>query len=114
MMAKPVAGRSFLGTFGLVFLAIAALFVADTFLAKTDRAESLVAAARLFERGRVLMQRGENAEAIEPIKDAISVERGNRGYLQTLAQAQFASGNTADAESTLTELLQSDPTDGLA
>ena len=47
-MAKPFAGRSFLGTFGLVFLAIAVLFVADTFLAKTERAESLVEARRLF------------------------------------------------------------------
>ena len=113
-MAKPFAGRSFLGTFGLVFLAIAALFAADMFLAKTERAESLVEAARLFEQGRVLMQRGENAEAIERIKDAIAIERGNRDYLRTLAQAQFAAGKTADAESTLTELLQSDSTDGLA
>ena len=113
-MAKPFAGRSFLGTFALVFLAIAALFAADMFLAKTERAESQVEAARLFEQGRVLMQRGENAEAIERIKDAISIERGNRDYLRTLAQAQFAAGRTADAESTLTELLQSDSTDGLA
>ena len=103
-----------MGTFGLVFLAIAALFVTDTFLAKTERAESLVEARRLFEQGRVLMQRGENAEAIGRLKAAISIERGNRDYLQRLAQAELAAGKTADAESTLTELLQSDSTDGLA
>jgi tetratricopeptide (TPR) repeat protein len=97
----------------LVFLAIAALFVADTFLAKTERAESLVEARRLFEQGRVLMQRGENVEAIKRLKVAISIERGNRDYLQRLAQAQLAAGQTADAESTLMELLQSDSTDGL-
>ncbi len=51
-------------------------------------------AARLFEQGRVLMQRGENAEAIERIKDAIAIERGNRDYLRTLAQAQLAAGRT--------------------
>jgi len=113
-MASPFAGQSFLGTFGLVLLAIAALFVADTFLARTEQAESQVEAARLFEQGRILMQRGENAEAIERIKDGISIERGNRDYLRTLAQAQLAAGNTADAEGTLTELLQSDSTDGLA
>ncbi len=113
-MAKPIPGRSFLRTFGLVFLAIAALFVADMFLAKTERTEGLVEAARLFEQGRVLMHRGENAVAIQRIKDAISIEHGNRDYLRTLAQAQFAAGETADAESTLTELLQSDSTDGLA
>jgi tetratricopeptide (TPR) repeat protein len=113
-MVKPFAGRSFLGTFALVFLAIAALFAADLFLAKTERAESQVEAARLFGQGRVLMQRGENAEAIERIKDAMAIERGNRGYQSTLAQAQLAAGKTSDAESTLTELLQSDSTDGLA
>jgi len=112
-MAQPFGGRSFLGTFGLVFLAIAVLFAADTFLAQTERAESLVGAARLFEQGRVLMQRGENAEAIERIKDAISMERGNRDYRRALGQAQFAAGRTADAEATLTELLRSDSTDGL-
>ena len=98
----------------MVFLAIAALFVADMFLAKTERAESRVEAARLFEQGRVLMQRGKSAEAIERIEDAITIERGNRDYLRTLAQAQFAAGKTADAESTLAELLQSDSTDGPA
>ena len=113
-MAKPFAGRSFLGTFALVFLAIAALFAADMFLAKTERAESRVEAARLFGQGRILMQRGEHAEAIGRIKDALAIGRGNRDYLRTLAQAQFAAGKTADAESTLTELLQSDSTDGLA
>lgn len=113
-MAKPFAGPSFLGTFALVFLAIAALFAADLFLAKTERAERQVEAARLFGQGRILMQRGEHAEAIERINDAIAIERGNRDYLRTLAQAQFAAGRTADAESTLTELLQSDSTDGLA
>ncbi len=113
-MAKHLAGRSFLGTFGLVFLAIAAIFVVDTFLAKTERAEDRAAAARQFEQGRVLIERGRNAEAIERIEDAISIERGNRDYLRTLAQAELAAGKTADAEATLTDLLESDPTDGPA
>jgi tetratricopeptide (TPR) repeat protein len=113
-MAQSFAGRSFLGTFGLIFLAMAALFVADMFLAKTERAESLVQARRLFAQGRVLMQRGDNAEAIERIKDAISIARGNREYQRTLAMAQFAAGKNANAESTLAELLESDSTDGLA
>jgi tetratricopeptide (TPR) repeat protein len=113
-MAILFAGRSFLATFGLVFLAIAVLFAADTFLAKTDRVESAVEAARLFEQGRALMARGNNDEAIGRIKDAIVIERGNRGYRQALAQAQFDAGKTADAESTLAELLQRDPGDGLA
>ena len=113
-MAQPFAGRSFLGTFGLIFLAMAVLFVADMFLAKTERMESMVQARRLFAQGRALMQRGEKAEAIERIKNAISIARGNRDYQRTLAMAQFAAGKAADAESTLVELLQSDSTDGSA
>ena len=113
-MTNPRTGSSFLRTFGLTFLAIAALSVADTFLARTEQAETMVEAAREFKQGRVLMQKGENAEAIERIKDAIANARGNRDYRRLLAQAQFAAGRTADAETTLKELLQGDSTDGLA
>jgi len=113
-MTKPLAGPSFLGTFGLVFVAIAALFAVDMFLARLERKETHIEATHLFEQGRVLMQRGENAEAIERIKDAIAIERGNRDYQRTLAQAQLAAGSAAAAESTLTEFLQSDSTDGPA
>ena len=44
----------------------------------------------------------------------MSIERGNRDYQRTLAQAQFAAGKNADAESTLTDLLRTDSSDGLA
>ena len=113
-MTEPIRRSSLLETFGLTFLAIAALFAADTFLAKTERAETLVEAAHLFAQGRALMQRGENAKAIDRIKDAIANARGNRDYRRTLAEAELAAGRTADAESTLTDLLQSDSTDGRA
>jgi tetratricopeptide (TPR) repeat protein len=98
----------------LVFLAIAAIFAADTFLAETERAESRVGAARLFQQGQTLMQRGESAEAVARIKDAVSIERNNRDYLRALAQAQLTAGDTAGAEATLTGLLQTDSTDGFA
>jgi tetratricopeptide (TPR) repeat protein len=113
-MAAPSPARSFLGTISLVFLAIGAMFAIDMFLANTQRVESHVAAARLFRQGRDLMQLGRNAEAIEQIKGAIAIERGNRDYLRALAQAQLSAGHTAAAESTLADLLQSDSTDGLA
>jgi tetratricopeptide (TPR) repeat protein len=112
-MSAPFDGRPFLRTFALIFLAIVAIFALDTFLANTERAESTVEANRLFEQGRALMQAGKNAQAIDRIKDALAVERGNRGYLRTLAQAQFAAGKITDADATLTELLQNDSTDGL-
>jgi tetratricopeptide (TPR) repeat protein len=113
-MTMPFAGRPFLRTFALVFLAIAVLFAADMFLAGMERAESRVEAARRFAQGRALMQGGKQSEAIDRFKDAIAIDRGNREYQRALAQAQFADGKTADAESTLSGLLQSDSTDGLA
>lgn len=114
MMAKPFAGPSFLRTIGLVFLAIAVLSAVDRFLAGLERVETRAEAARLFQQGRVLMRRGDNADAIKRVKDAIAIERGNREYRRTLAEAQLAAGSTADAETTLTELLQSDSSDSLA
>jgi type IV pilus assembly protein PilF len=114
MASRNTNSLSFLTTFGLVFLAIAALFAADTFLARMERSESGVEAERLFEEGRALTERGDNLDAIERIRDALSIERTNRYYQQTLAQTQLAAGKTADAEATLNDLLEDDPTDGQA
>ena len=111
-MAKLFTGPSFLGTFGLVFLAIAILFAADTFLANTERAERLAGGARLYQQGQALMQRGDYPTAIPLFQDAMAMERGNRDYQRALAKAQFAAGKAAAAESTLTELLGSGPADG--
>ncbi len=113
-MAKAVPARSFLATCILVSLSIAALFVVDTFLSRTERTESRIEAARLFSEGQSLLRQGNNAAAIESIKDAIEIERGNRYYERTLAEAQLAAGQMADAEVTLNALLASDSTDGQA
>src|SRR5580692_2923911 len=107
MMTTPLAGRSFLATFGLVFLAIAGLFAADMFLANTDRTESQIEATRLFQQGQSLMNQGESLKAVDKISEAIAIERTNRDYLRTLASAQFAAGENSDAEATLTGLLNS-------
>jgi tetratricopeptide (TPR) repeat protein len=113
-MAAPFPARSFLGTMGMVFISMGAIFAVDMFLANLERVESRAQAVRLFREGRNLMARGDNAGAIERIGDAISLARGNREYLRTLAQAQLAAGKIADAESTVTDLLNTDSTDGLA
>lgn len=113
-MAGPFTGPSFLRTVTLVFVAFAVLSAVDLFLAGLERKETRIEAAHLFAQGRDLMQRGNQAEAIERIQDALAIDRENHGYLRTLAQAQFEAGKTADAEATLTQLLQTDSTDGLA
>src|SRR5665213_464769 len=113
-MAKRFPGSSFLTTFGLVALAIAALFAADTYLARMESSESAVEATRLFNEGQAMIARGDNLGAIERIRDALSIQRTNRFYQETLAETQLAAGKTTDAEATLRGLLESDPTDGQA
>ena len=58
------------------------------------------------------MNQGQSSQAIEKISDAIAIERTNRDYLRTLAEAQFAAGRNNDAAATLTGLLSSNSTDG--
>ncbi len=110
----PSSSAQFLRTFSLVALAIGAFFAADTFLARTEEAESRIEAARLFELGQRLLDRGHSAESVDRFKDALEIERANRGYKRLLAQAQLAAGQAADAEATLNDLLLSDSTDGPA
>jgi tetratricopeptide (TPR) repeat protein len=110
----PASSGQFLRTFSLVAVAMAALFAADTFLAKTEEAESRIEAARLFALGQNLLNQGHSAEAVDRLKDALEIERGNREYQLILAQAQLAAGQAADAEATLTNLLLGDSTDGPA
>jgi tetratricopeptide (TPR) repeat protein len=112
--ATPSSSGQFLRTLSLVALAIAALFAADTFLAKTEEAESRVEAERLFKLGQSLLNQGSSAEAVDRIKDALEIERGNRDYQRLLAQAQLGAGQLADAETTLNDLLRGESTDGPA
>jgi Tfp pilus assembly protein PilF len=110
-VVKPFAAPSFVRTFGLVFLAIVILSVADEFLARLETKETQIEASHFFNQALALMQQGDNAAAIGRIQDAIANGHNNRTYQRTLAEAQLAAGDTAAAESTLSELLQSDSTD---
>jgi tetratricopeptide (TPR) repeat protein len=112
--SPPPASRQFLRTLSLVALAMSVLFAADTFLAKSEEAESRIEAERLFKQGQSLLGRGHSAEAVDRIKDALEIERGNRDYQEALAQAQLAAGQATDAETTLDGLLTLDSTDGPA
>ena len=100
---------SFLGTFLVLIAAIAILFIIDTFLAKTEMAESGVEAAHLYDSGERFMQQGRSMEAAEQFKAALSTERGNQDYQLALGQALLAAGKLTDAETTLDDLLQRSP-----
>jgi Tfp pilus assembly protein PilF len=110
-VVKPFAVPSVARTFGLVLLAIVVLSVADEFLARLETKETQIQASHFFNQALALMQKGDDAAAIDRIQDAIANERNNRDYQRTLAEAQLAAGDTAAAESTMTQLLLSDSTD---
>ncbi len=103
-------GKSVLVTLALVFLAIAALSAADTFLARTERSENRAEAERLAAAGRA----ANPVEAVADFKSAIAIERENPDYRLALGEAQLAAGELADAEGTLNELLSRDSTSGRA
>jgi len=107
-----LSGTSFVGTFVLIFIALATLFATDTFLVRIERAEDQAEAGRLVAEGREMLRRGRYVEAAERFKDATSIDRDNRDYLLALAEALLAAKNYTEAESSLGDLLQKDSTDG--
>jgi tetratricopeptide (TPR) repeat protein len=102
------------GTFALVFAAIAALFTVDTLLADRDRAASRAEARRLFEDGARLQAKGDMSQSLERLRSAVAAERQNPVYQRGLAAALLAAGRLSDAQSVLTERLQHDPADAEA
>lgn len=105
---------SFLGTFALIFLAIAALFALDTFLAKMERAESRSEARHFYQEGVYLAGQGQSLEAVDRFRTAASTERSNPVYQRALAAALLSAGRVADAEAVITDRLQRDPADAEA
>ena len=95
-------------------LAIAVLFFADTFLAKTEKAESLVEAEHHYQNGKRLMQSGDTARAVEEFRSALGVERENQDYQLALGQALLTAGKATDAAGVLNALLEEDPFGGPA
>jgi tetratricopeptide (TPR) repeat protein len=106
-----LSGASFVRTLAGVVLAIVALFSIDTFLAKTERAESRVEATRFYASGQRLLEQGKSAEAVQQFRSAIAIERDNQDYQLALGQALLAAGRSAEAEAALNELLQRNPID---
>lgn len=86
----------------------------DTFLASMEQSESRAEAARLYRDSQSLVAQGHPDEAAERLKDALEIDRSNRAYQLTLAQAELAAKRYDAAETTLKSLLLSDSTDGAA
>jgi tetratricopeptide (TPR) repeat protein len=108
------SAASFLGTFALVLIAIVALFVIDSFLARLDRSENLAEAQRLFDEGSRLTKQGRDDEAAQKFRDALADDRENRDYQLALARALAKLGEAEQALDQLRDLLRRDANDGAA
>lgn len=108
------SGPSYLGTFLLIFAAMGGLFAVDMVLAGMERREGRAEAIQLYLEGERLAAEGRTAEAIDRLRTAVSLARGNRRYQTALARVLLAAGKPKEAESILSELLQKDATDGAA
>jgi predicted Zn-dependent protease len=104
----------FLVTLGLVLVAMFLLTIGDLLLARVERSEDVLAAAALYTQAQDAVKHGEAAQAVNHLKDAIAIERANRTYRIALAEAELASGDPESSRTILTDLLQSDPSDGRA
>ena len=110
MISKP----SFLRTFVVTVIAIAALFSVDTFLASKEKEESRVEGEQFYQAGQKAMQRGALQVAVEQFTAAYAIARENHDYERALAEALIASGRLPEAEANLADLLQKSGTDGPA
>lgn len=95
----------------MIFAAISALFAIDTLLAGKERAETLSQARQLFQEGLSLADHNRNVEAIDRLRSALSMERGNPAYQRALAAALLRAGKVPDAEAVAADRLQREPTD---
>lgn len=106
--------KSFIGTFVLIFAAMAALFLFDSFLERTEVTESRAEARRLFDEGRRLLAQRRPADAVERLRGALTFDRGNTAYRLALTDALLSSGKLSDAESSAQVILDGDPANGAA
>ena len=106
------SAATFVGTFGLMAIAIAALLALDLSLARIDRRESAAHAANLYSDGLSLLRQHQPAAAEERFAMAASIERSNTSYALALAEARLEEGRTDEAEVTLRDLLERAENDG--
>ncbi|HEY6347595.1 MAG TPA: tetratricopeptide repeat protein [Bryobacteraceae bacterium] len=105
-MKRRFSKSSFARTFSLTLAAIAVVASADVFLAKAERAANQQEAARFFANGQKLLRKGENAQAVEQFRSALSLDRDNPDDQLALGQALFAAGRLNDARAALETLLE--------
>ncbi len=97
-----------------VLAVMAALYGADQFLAVLEKRELGAQARRYAGTGRTMLAQGRQAEAIEAFRRALSLERDNRDYELSLADALISAKRPEAAVETLQDVLDEDSNDGPA
>jgi tetratricopeptide (TPR) repeat protein len=103
-----------LRTILLAIVAGIAFVTIDTVLAKTERYETALEAARLAAEGRRLVSEGKFDAAIESYRAAVANQRENMQYALELGRALRTAGRLNEAEATLEDLLKTNAMDGAA
>ncbi len=98
----------------VVFTAMALLFVSTGFLTRAYRRERRLRAEQQYQVGQAMMQQGRYNSAIDMFTEALTLNRDEDTYLQSLALALVEAGRTNEAETYLQQLIRTDPANGLA
>jgi tetratricopeptide (TPR) repeat protein len=98
----------------LVVVALGALAVATTVLARIHSGEKTTRAVRHLQEGERLLASGAVAEAVPEFRASLGLARDNPEPARRLAQALLALGRLDEAESHLRDLLGRYPVDGPA
>ncbi len=110
----PMLSRTTPRFLAFVFALMVALFVVTGFLTGKYHREKHRRAELQYEAGRRLMAEGRYEEAIDQFTVALELSRDNLQYLQALALALVSASRTSEAETYLSELIRSDPANGVA
>jgi thioredoxin-like negative regulator of GroEL len=114
---SAIASKFDAAKLGLIFIiacVIAGLAAFDWWLAATEKAEMQKSAERAYRNGMDLLRSGRTAEAVDALRTAHALERGNEQYELGLIEALMAAGKTSEAEPLMNEVLQQKPNDGFA
>ncbi|MBI2818972.1 MAG: tetratricopeptide repeat protein [Acidobacteria bacterium] len=103
-----------IGTYVVVFAVMAVLFALTSYMTSSYHAAQFTEATNHFAAGNRLAAEGEDAAAIEHYRTALALQPTNSDYRMQMALALLRAGRLDESQTHLQELLQADPTNGLA
>jgi tetratricopeptide (TPR) repeat protein len=103
-----------IATYAAVFAVMAVLFALTSYLSNSYHAAQLAAAAAHYAEGNRLAENSDDSAAIEQYRTALALQPTNTNYRMRMALALLRADLLEESQTHLRELLQADPTNGLA